>query len=618
MLKQTLPHGFWPSPLTPTMLSDRTRLEDLCFDSDGETLVWLEKRAGRSALVAQRGIDAPREISGGLKIAAGVGYGGGDFTVRNGLAVFASGGRLYRVGLSSGAPWPFTPAFGDPAAPVIAPDGSGVLFVHTYEGSDCLAWAALDGKGWPVRLASGADFYMQPAWHPDSQRLAWVEWDHPQMPWDGTRLMMARLANGVLTDVTQLFGDVETPVFQPEFSADGRFLAFLANDGEWDTLYTLDLATGEKRVLAKDASLMEPAWIQGMRTFAWSADSTRIFYLQNDRGWRTLRVVNVHTGASRVLGAGPYTWMVQLVAAPVGERIAFIGSSSKIPDRIVLYENDSLRVARRSEPEMIQPDELPEVIPIEWPAPDGTPVYGLYYAPVSTRFTCDGLPPLILHIHGGPTSSRTASYNRDAVFYTTRGYAYFELNHRGSTGYGRTFMKLLRGQWGKLDVEDTLGALKALSRQGLADPARAAVIGESAGGYTVMNCLVRHPGVFKTGINAYGVTNLFDIVVGTHKFEQHYNDSLVGVLPRDVERFREWSPALHADLVRDPVAVFQGAVDKVVPPEHSEQIVAALRANHVQHLYKLYEGEGHGWRKPETIIDYYETIERFLKQYLLF
>ena len=623
--KQKLPFGLWPSPISPSMLGAKLRLEDAQFDSDG-SLLWLEALSGKTALMYKSGPDAARDISGGMKIGGGVGYGGGDFTVRKGFAVFASGGRLYHVSLESGLPHPITPEFGECAAPLISPNGSKVLFIHTYEGADCLALIDSEGQNWPVKLASGADFYMQPAWHPNGQQIAWVEWNHPQMPWDGSRLMTARLNSAELTGVKRLFGDVDIPVFQPEFSADGRFLAFLAHpaqfsgasDGEWDTLYILELSSGEKRILVKDASLLEPAWVQGMRLFAWSADSAWIFYLKNDKGWRTLWSVDVASGESVQIDFSPYTWINQIAASPVRDQLALIASSSKITPRLVTLENTQQHIERRSSGESIHPDDLPEPRPISWPAPDGTLVHGLFYPPTNRTHTSDGLPPAIVNIHGGPTSARVASYNADAAYFATRGYGFLEVNYRGSSGYGRKYMRMLREKWGLLDTEDAAGAAGALAALGLADSKRMVIMGASSGGYTVLNALIHFPGVFKAGVNLFGVANLFDIIIGTHKFEEHYNDSLAGALPEAAERYKAWSPVFHADQIKDPLAVFQGADDKVVPLEHSEQIVAALRANHIPHIYKLYEGEGHGFRKTENIIDFYESLEKFLKQYVVF
>ncbi len=615
--KQKLPYGLWPSLISPAMQGAKLRLDDVQFDTDG-SLIWLESLNGKTALMTKKGSDAARDISGGLKISAGVGYGGGDFTVRNAFAVFASDGRLYRVSLEAGLPQPLTPKFGDCAAPVISPDGSQVLFIHTYEGADCLALVSTDGQNWPLKLVTSADFYMQPVWHPDGHQIAWVEWNHPQMPWDGTRLMTACINGAELTDVKQIFGSVDIPVFQPEYSADGRFLAFLANDGEWDTLYILDITNGEKRALVKDASLLESAWVQGMRLFAWSSDSARIFYLKNDKGWRTLWALEVDSGESHALDITPYTWVNQIASSHQEEKLAFIASSPKIPSRVVTLKNGKLCIEKRSSSEAVPLNELPEPQPIEWPAQDGTVVHGLYYPPTSTRFSSEGLPPAIVNIHGGPTSARVSSYNAEAAYFATRGYGFLEVNYRGSSGYGRSYMLMLRKKWGLLDTEDAAAAVGALAALGLADPQRVVIMGGSSGGYTVLNALIHFPGLFKAGINLFGVANLFDFIIGTHKFEERYNDSLVGALPEAAERFKAWSPVFHSEQIKDPVAVFQGADDKVVPPAHSEQIVAALRANKVPHIYRLYPGEGHGFRKTENIIDFYESLDNFLKQYVLF
>ncbi|MDX9991277.1 MAG: prolyl oligopeptidase family serine peptidase [Anaerolineales bacterium] len=614
MSKKFAPFGLWASPISPELLGMRLRLEDVQFDSDGQTLVWQEGRSGRRVLVVRQPGDAPRDLTDTLKVGGSIGYGGGDFHVRNGLVVFASEGRLYRQALAGERPRPITPKFGEIAAPVLSPDGSKTLFVHSYERHDCLALVDSEGLRWPVQLATDSDFYMQPAWHPSGEQIAWVEWNHPQMPWDGCRLMSARLNGNQLSDIKHIFGDDQTPVFQPEFSADGRFLAFLANDGEWDSLRCLDLSTGQIRILAENASLLEPAWVQGLRSFGW--DSSRLIYARNDKGWRTLWAVPAAGGEPAEIESGPYTWFGQVTVAPTGQ-IALIASAPKIPPRIVSLAEGKLRVEKYSEAEAIPPAYLPQPQALEWPAPDGTPVHGLYYPPANPDFYDEGLPPAIVNIHGGPTSARMSAYNPDAAYFASRGFAYIEVNYRGSTGYGRSYRLALRQNWGPLDAEDAVGAAAALASLGLADPQRMVIMGGSAGGFTVLNCLVHYPGVFRAGVNLFGVSNLFGLDEETHKFEERYNASLVGELPDAAEHYKKWSAVFHADKIRDPLAVFQGAQDKVVLPDQSESIVAALRRNKVPHVYRLYEGEGHGWRKSETISDYYETLNKFLKEHVL-
>ncbi|MEI6289825.1 MAG: hypothetical protein WCP19_05280, partial [Chloroflexota bacterium] len=348
--KQKIPFGFWPSPVSPAMQAAHLRLQDVFFDTDG-SLLWLEALSGKTALMLKKGADAPRDISGGLKLDAGVGYGGGDFNARFGTAIFASQNRLFRVNLESGLPQAVTPEFGGSASPKISPDGKDVLFVHTYEKADCIALAPVDGSAWPKKVASGADFYMQPAWHPDGKRIAWIEWDHPQMPWDGTRLMTGTLTENGLGDVQLVCGSEDTPVFQPEFSPDGRSLSYLVNDGEWDSLVIVDLENGQKRSLVENAVLIDPAWVQGMRLYGWSADSSRIFYLRNQRGTRSLHTLDIASGESRQMDITPYTWVSQIAVSTCDDQLALIVSSPKIPTRLITLNGRGQTIERRSSSE---------------------------------------------------------------------------------------------------------------------------------------------------------------------------------------------------------------------------------------------------------------------------
>jgi dipeptidyl aminopeptidase/acylaminoacyl peptidase len=224
----------------------------------------------------------------------------------------------------------------------------------------------------------------------------------------------------------------------------------------------------------------------------------------------------------------------------------------------------------------------------------------------------------MVYVHGGPTSQVFNAFNLEAAFFISRGYAYFAVNYRGSTGFGRSYRDALKGNWGKIDLQDVVEGTQALVQAGKADPKKLVIKGGSAGGYTVLNALVHHPGLFKAGLCSYGVSNLFLLDMDTHKFEAHYTESMVGKLPEAAEKYHAWSPVYHADKIRDAIAIFQGSDDKVVPVDQSESIVDILKANKVHHLYKLYEGEGHGFRKKANLVDFYDTVDRFLKQYVIF
>ncbi|MCL4559951.1 MAG: S9 family peptidase [Chloroflexi bacterium] len=615
------PYGIWDSPISPTFMSVQLRLSDVLWDSDGQTLVWLEGRGAQGVLLSQSEGQAPVELNWEQNVRAGVGYGGGDFTVRDGVVVFAAqDGRLYRRCLTYDQPRAISPEFGHAASPALSPDGRWVVYVHSVERRDSLGLVACTGESWPVHLAQGADFYMQPVWHPRGDRLAWVEWDHPNMPWDGTRLMLAVLEGETprLAQMHPVAGGADTPIFQPGFSPDGRWLSYTAGEGEWDKLYLLDLDSGQAHVLVDGGTLAAPAWGQGMHTYGWSGDSRRIVYLRNEAGFASLWQVEVESGMTTRMDLAPYTWLEQVSVSPKGDRVACIASSPGIAPQVITWEDHAIRTIRRSTSEVVDPQDLSIPRAITWKAPDSTVVHGLYFPPANPKYQSTGLPPAIVLIHGGPTSQRPASYSPEAEFFTSRGYAWLEVNYRGSTGYGRTYMKMLRGRWGELDVEDAAGGAQALVDQGLADAKRLVIKGGSAGGYTVLNALIRYPGKFKAGVCLYGVSNLFTLAAETHKFEERYTDSLVGPLPEAAEKYHAWSPIFHAEHIRDPLAVFQGNEDKVVPTNQAETIVAALREHHVPHIYRLYEGEGHGFRRPETWAAHYEDVLSFLKQYVLF
>jgi dipeptidyl aminopeptidase/acylaminoacyl peptidase len=327
--------------------------------------------------------------------------------------------------------------------------------------------------------------------------------------------------------------------------------------------------------------------------------------------------VKIEDGTVEGLDLSPYTHLSQPSVSRDG-RLALLASAPSVSTRVIDWHDGVQTIHQRSTGESIPPGDLPSPYEISWTASDGATVYGIYSPPTSRRFEGRGLPPVIVLVHGGPTSSVTIGHNLEAAFFTSRGYGYLEVNYRGSTGYGRAYRQALNENWGRLDVIDAAEGAQALIDQGLADPGRIVIKGGSAGGYTVLNALIRYPGRFKAGICSYGVSNLFTLAMDTHKFEERYTDSLVGALPEAAEKYRQWSPVFHAEKIQDPVAIFQGEEDRVVPPSQSEEIVAALKASHVPHEYHLYPGEGHGFRQSETLEAYYSAIERFLMQYVIF
>jgi dipeptidyl aminopeptidase/acylaminoacyl peptidase len=296
-----------------------------------------------------------------------------------------------------------------------------------------------------------------------------------------------------------------------------------------------------------------------------------------------------------------------------------IASSAQVPPRVLrLDRRGGVEVVARAAAESVAPAALAEPRHLSWTTAAGRPLHGLYYPPTSPRFASSGLPPAILMVHGGPNSQAHTAHNPRNQFFATRGYAVFEVNYRGSTGYGRAYRQALDGQWGVADLEDTVAASERLVELRLADPGRLVVMGSSAGGYTVLRALTARPGYFRAGVCVYGIANLFTLASGTHKLEERYLDSLLGVLPAAAAVYRERSPLFAVEALRDPVAVYHGADDQVVPPAQSEALVESLRRRQVPHEYRVFPGEGHGWRRPETIEAFFQSVEAFLRQHVLF
>jgi len=620
-------YGLWKSPFSSKGLAQGLGFSDTAWDDDG-TLVWRESRSDHNVLVVQpKDGNAPRDLNNEFNVRAGVGYGGGDFTVGKGNIYFveAKSGRIYRQPMVHGTPKAITPSFGSTSSPKLSPDGRHIMYVHTYEREDSIGLVDVDGKDWPTKLVSGDDFYMQPCWHPNGMSIAWISWNHPQMPWDGTKLFIGSLLKegiGYAIDEAALIaGDDNTSIFQPQFSPDGRYLAYVSDLDGWWHIYLHDLEKGENTAFTSgETEHGVPAWVQGIRTFGFSPDGKSIFFLSNKEGFSGLWELDIEfRTVSQVHVSDEHSWLSQLAVNPDGGIIALVGSGSGVPSRIITVDTTGeTKVLRRSLPENLPADAYSIPKSISWTGLDGGRVYGLYYPPKNKAFTSIGKPPLMVLVHGGPTGQRGASFDGQSQFFTSRGWCVLQVNYRGSTGYGRSYRDKLKGNWGIFDVQDSVSGAKFLSDEGKIDIDKVVIMGGSAGGFTVLKALEDYPGFFKAGVCLYGVANQFTLAADTHKFEERYLDSLLGPLPEAASIYKERSPIFYADKIIDPVAVFQGEDDKVVPKDQSEVIVAALRQNGIPHEYHVYPGEGHGFRKKETIEEFYNSVDRFLRQYVIF
>lgn len=620
-------YGLWDSPISPTVLGRSISFADLAWDESGG-LLWLERRSGRGMVVLQPPDgQARRDLNSEYDVRGRVGYGGGDFTTGRGRVYFAevSSGRLYCQEIDGGRARPVTPGFGASASPCLSPNGRWLLFVHTYEGCDVLAVVDAEGESWPAVLARGADFYMQPCWHPNSRNIAWIAWNHPNMPWDGTRLYLGSLAfprKGlpVMEHTTILAGDESISIFQPQFSPNGRYLAYVSDQTGWWQIYLYDLKTDQHRQLTcAEAEHGVPAWVQGTRTYGFAPDGQRLFFLRNAKGRVSLWEYDFASDEEHPIALEGYSNLSQIAVAPDGQRVALLADGGRVPLRLITSDwSGEVHVWARSTPEDLLPSVYSQPQHTAWQGIDGGEVYGLYYPPNNPDFEGIGLPPLIVMIHGGPTSQRFAAFYLGVQFFTSRGYAVLDVNYRGSTGYGREYRDRLRGNWGVYDVQDAISGARTLAEEGQVDDSRLVIMGGSAGGFTVLKALEDYPGFFKAGICLYGVSNQFTLAAETHKFEARYLDTLLGPLPQAAEVYRQRSPIFFVDQIKDPLLIFQGEEDVVVPRTQSDQVVASLQRRGVPTEYHLYAGEGHGFRKAETIEHMYSTVEKFLRQYVIF
>lgn len=540
-------------------------------------------------------------------------YGGGAFDwAGNDLVYAAVDGGLWLQPTAGGPPRRLVER-GPCAAPAASPDESQVAYV--VDGRHVAVVPLEEGGPWPVRLSSGADFALDPTWSPDGRWVAWHEWDVPNMPWDASRIVV-RAADGS-GEVCTVAGGEGVAVAQPRFAEDGR-LGFLCDADGWLNLWATgpDLE-GPAPVVKEAAEHGTASWGQGSRTFAWGSDGS-VALARFEDGFGSLVVVDAE-GEHRHLGRGVHGG----VSRALDRRLVAVRSGARTPTEIVLYDLPSgerrtlavgpvagFEAARLVEPEVVT-----------WDGPDvgvglGTTVRGRLYRRSDERPLGDP-PPLIMWVHGGPTDQWAVTFQPRIAYWVDRGWAVLLADHRGSTGHGRAYTQAMAGRWGELDTADVVAGLRAAGERGWGDPRRLVVMGGSAGGFAVLNVLAEAPGLCAAGVDLYGVADLFDLDETTHRFEAHYLHSVVGPLPEAADRYRERSPLNRAERIADPLLILQGDADEVVPPAQSTAIADRLRSLGRTVELHLYEGEGHGWGRPATVVDELERTEDFLRRHVL-
>jgi dipeptidyl aminopeptidase/acylaminoacyl peptidase len=610
----TRPYGSWPTPVTSELVVRAARTIG-ALAPDGDDLWWSEGRpeeGGRIAVLRRRADGSVDEVLGAPWSArtAVHEYGGGAWWVVDGVLWFAdwASQRLHRLGAADETPVPLTP---EPAVArglryadgSVSPDGSTILCVredHTTsapEAVNTIVRLAADAPSEPAVVVSGPDFVACPRWSPDGSAWCWIEWDHPDMPWDATRLVVS---DGVTRTVVA-GGAARESVCQAAWAPDGSLWFSGDRTGFW-SLYRWTPRDGAVEAMVEiGRDVGFPHWVFGESCFAFLADGAVAFrYVEHGIDHLAVRAVDgtvtplelPFTSIATVAGHG--STLLLVAATPTtemhGAAVELVDGGAII-DTVVPGRDLGLDDSWWSVPE-----------PVEFPTAAGAVAHGLLYHAHNPEWAGpDGArPPLIVVIHGGPTSAAHVSLKVAYQFWTTRGFAVVDVNHRGSTGYGRAFRDLLQGQWGIVDVEDCAAVARFLVGRGDVDGARVCIRGGSAGGFTTLAALAFQD-AFSAGASYYGVADLGALARDTHKFESRYLDGLVGPWPAAREVYEARSPLFHVDGIDRPLAVFQGLDDEVVPPAQSEVIVEAVRAKGLPVVYLTFAGEGHGFRQAANI-----------------
>ncbi len=540
-------------------------------------------------------------------------YGGGTFdwlADGSGLVYAAVDGGLW-LQPASGAPPRRLVEHGPARAPAVAPDGTKVAYVvDTHH----VGVVSLGPRGtqarWPVLVSDGADFCLDPTWTSDGQQVVWHEWDVPAMPWDASRIV-ARAADGSGPVVT-LAGGEGVAVAQPRVAPDGT-LGYLSDASGWSNVWAGRPEGGARPVHPEAHEHGGPTWGAGARSFAWSPDGRSLAVARNEGGFGSILVLDRHSDRVEELGRGVHgglSWE--------GSALVAVRSGARTPTEVVAYAGPGLgtrSVLARGPLAGFDAAGLVEPEPVAWAGDDGAAVPGRLYRPAPP--VLGDPPPLIAWVHGGPTAQMEVAFNPRIAYWLDRGWAVLVPDHRGSTGHGRDFTQALAGRWGELDVADVAAGLEAAVTSGWGDPRRLVAMGASAGGFTVLNLLATRPELCAAGVDLYGVADLLELDETTHRFEAHYLHSLVGPLPGAADAYRDRSPVRRAGAITCPLLILHGSADEVVPLAQSQAVAERVRAAGGEVELHVYEGEGHGWGRPETVIDELGRSESFLRRHVL-
>ncbi|MEY3379146.1 MAG: hypothetical protein RLZZ125_723 [Actinomycetota bacterium] len=598
--------GEWISPLTAPDIS-KAGVSAAWPQIVGEDIWWLESRpeeGGRKVVVSKsRGDLLPSPFSASHSVHE---YGGRSYLgIPNGdsfILYFSNkkDQRIYRK-LGEGEPTALTPETGsrDRYAELIKVGEEIWCIREQNSDTGCKReLVAISEQGSIRTLVSGHQFYMNPRISPDGRHLAWVSWEHPDMPWDGTELFVAEISNSEVKHKRVIAGNRKNPVLSPEW-LDEKTIIYIDEESGWWNPWKVDLNGQRTQIVSEESEWGFPAWQLGYRAISILEDG-QFVGIHGPVDARKLALVDPKTGTVKEFDSR-FTHFSPTFSSD-GRRLVAFGASSSEFQTLVEFDIKSL-----NEKEVIRPNPLPiakgfapeiKEITINGATRD---VKVILHQANHPDHPNPGATPLLVQVHGGPTGNSSATVDLDYLYWTTRGFAIADINYGGSTGYGSKYRHLLDGKWGIVDYEDVITSVEYLIKIGIADPKRVFISGGSAGGFTVLNALI-HSNLFVAGADHYGVAELTGLATDTHDFESRYLDSMIGPYPERKDLYDARSPLTHAEKLTTPLIIFQGLDDKVVPPSQSEAFRDVCVKKGLKHKYFAFEGEGHGFVKAESRI----------------
>jgi dipeptidyl aminopeptidase/acylaminoacyl peptidase len=618
-MKKVAPYGTWLSPITSDLITQRSiSLIELAID--GKDLYWIESRpneAGRYVIIRcepnGRVTECiPSDYSARTTVHE---YGGGAFTVEDGIIYFANYKDQHLYRLKPGAePEILTPGDGFRYADLVIDRKLNRLICiredHTVAGEaiNTIVSVSMDGGDNGKVIIEGNNFYSSPRLSPDGKKLAYLTWNHPNMPWDGCELWITDIVQENISNRSEsptssgsrlVAGSLTESVFQPEWSPD-NILYFVAETTGWWNLYRWKDEQVEI-IHPMEAEFGEPQWVFGMYTYDF-VSSTKILCCYSQNGLWHLSLLDT-SSKNLIPIAAPYSDFANI---RTGEGFAaFIAGSSIKPASICRMDTQTGSIETIKQSFDVTVDSAYFSIPqqITFPTRNGKEAYANYYATKNKEYDAPAgeFPPLIVISHGGPTSASGTTLRYNIQYWTSRGFAILDVNYGGSTGYGREYRQRLNGNWGVVDVDDCCNGALYLVNKGLVDQNRLIIRGGSAGGYTTLACLTLRNEVFKAGASYYGISELEIFLKDTHKFESSYLVSLLGSYPERKDVYFQRSPINYTKNIACPLILFQGDEDKIVPPSQSKMMFEAVRAKELPVAYLLFKGEQHGFRKAENI-----------------